>query len=110
MSISLAGSEFSGGVVTGRLLGLHFAAVVLFLASSGFGFRDRRLATAFACFGCLLALPLYLYFVAPGPICAVFQGTYGVPLLRAFEWDVWAFGAIVIVVGATTASVVASKR
>jgi hypothetical protein len=105
----LEGTEFSEGVLTGRILWLHDMALLLYLASAGLAFVDRRFAGPVALLGCLLSLPLYLYEIAAGPFRALFPGEYSVPLSRSFVWDTRAIGSMALIVGLTVISVVVRR-
>jgi Na+(H+)/acetate symporter ActP len=61
-------------------------------------FVYRRIAAAIAIAASLLCLPLYLYFVAPGPFRWVFRGEYSIPLHANFVWNSQAVVAIVALV------------
>jgi hypothetical protein len=93
-SMPLEGSEFSGGRVTGRLLDLGDIGIALFVLSLLFVLVYRRVAAGVALVACLLCLPLYLYFIVPGPFRQVFKGNYSVPLRGNFVWDSWAFAGM----------------
>lgn len=77
--VGLAGTEFSGGRVTGPLLDLYDIGLLLFVLALLLTFFLRRVAAATCIAASLLCLPLYLYFVAPGPFPRVLGGTYSVP-------------------------------
>jgi hypothetical protein len=83
----LEGTEFSGGRVTGPVLGLFDSGTCLFVLALFLTFVVRRVAAAMALTASLLCLPLYLYFTAPGPFRRVFRGEYSVPLQASFVWD-----------------------
>jgi hypothetical protein len=51
--------------------------------------------------GCLLCLPLYLYFTAPGPFRWVFHGQYSVPAPANFVWNSWTVAGILSLCAAT---------
>ena len=99
----LAGTEFSGGRITGALLDLYDIGSLLFIMALLLTFFLRRIAAAASIVAFLLCLPLYLYFVAPGPFRRVVGGTYSVPLRADFVWDKWA--SLEILVLAIAASV-----
>lgn len=105
----LEGTEFSEGVLTGRILWLHDMALLLYLASAGLAFVDRRFAGPVAFLGCFLSLPLYLYEIAPGPFRALFPGEYSVPLFRSFVWDTRAIGSMAVIIGLTVISAVVRR-
>jgi len=83
----LEGTEFSGGWLTGRLLVMCAVGSLLFVAALILTFFSRRISAGIALTACLLCLPLYLYFTAPGPYRWVFKGEYSVPLQSRFVWD-----------------------
>jgi hypothetical protein len=85
--VGLAGTEFSGGRVTGPLLDLYDIGLLLFVLALLLTFFLRRVAAATCIAASLLCLPLYLYFVAPGPFPRVLGGTYSVPRRSDFVWD-----------------------
>lgn len=90
----IAASEFSGGRVTGPLFAMAEGGSFLFLPALILTFFYRRIAVGIALMACLLCLPLYLYFIAPGPFRWVFKGVYSVPLRANFLWDNWAVAGI----------------
>jgi hypothetical protein len=90
----LWGTEFEGGAVTGRLLDLKLVGDLLLLLAMPLTFVFRRIAAATILLACLLCLPLYLYFTAPGPFRWVVGGEWSVPLLASFAWDWWSIGGI----------------
>ena len=63
----LEGTEFSGGWLTGPLLDMEETGSLLFVLALLLTFFYRRIAAATTLIACLLCLPLYLYFTAPGP-------------------------------------------
>jgi hypothetical protein len=93
----LEGSEFSGGRITGPLLGIHDLSSFVFLLAFGLTFRYRRAAAAVALVAALLSLPLYLYFIAPGPFRALFPGPWNVLASSSFVWNTAAIAAILLV-------------
>jgi len=97
----LGASEFSGGTVTGPLVTLHEVSGCLFVASGVMAFVYQRVAAGVALVAWLLSLPLYLYFVAPGPFRIVIPGEYQVLAQAAFAWNTLA--VVGIVVGAAAA-------
>ena len=68
-------------------------------------FMYRRIAAAIGIAACLLCLPLYLYFTAPGPFRSVFRGTYSVPLQSSFVWDYGMLGGMLTLAVAVFVSV-----
>jgi len=89
----LDGSEFSGGRVTGRLLTMNFAGLVVFVLALCVVFRHSRAAAVSALVASALCLPLYLYFTVPRLFRRVFPGEYSVPA-QAFGWDLWSIAGI----------------
>src|SRR4051812_29327377 len=77
---SLEGTEFSGGRLTGLLLNMKAIGALLFVLACAIVFFHRRIAAGIAILACLLCLPLYLYFAAPGSFRWLFRGEYSVPL------------------------------
>ena len=82
-SIVLEGTEFSGGTVTGPLLSFEGAAAELFVLGLVLAFLYRRIAAVVTVAACVLCLPVYLQFIAPGPFRWVvrnvgFKGPSGV--------------------------------
>jgi hypothetical protein len=87
---SLAATEFAGGSLTGPILRLQTSGKYLFILATLVTFLYLRIGAAIGIASTLLCLPLYLYFVAPGPFRHVFKGEYSVPLHANFVWDNWA--------------------
>jgi hypothetical protein len=65
------------------------AGSILFVVALLLSFFYRRIAAAIMLLACLLCLPLYLYFLAPGPFRGAFRGDYSVPLQASFVWNNW---------------------
>jgi hypothetical protein len=86
-SFGLGGTEFSGGRLTGPILDSLEIGSLLFVLALVFTFVRPRIAAVLAILASLLCLPLYLYFIAPGPFRRVFRGEYSVPLQANFVWD-----------------------
>src|SRR4029077_13153127 len=96
-SFGLGSTEFSGGHLTGPILGsLEIGSLLLVLALLLTFVRPRN-AAALAIVASLLCLPLYLYFTAPGPFRRVFGREYSVPLQANFVWDRSAISGILAV-------------
>jgi hypothetical protein len=102
---SLEGTEFSGGRVTGPLLDMKDAGSVLFLLALLLTFFYRRIAATATLMACLLCLPLYLYFAAPGLFRWAFRGEYSVPLQASFFWSKWNVMGIVALAIAACAGI-----
>jgi len=83
----LAGAEFSGGRITEILLNMADLAVLLFVIAFLTGLRKTRLSAVISLAASLLALPLYFYFVAPGPFRRIFRREYSAPKPANFVWD-----------------------
>ncbi len=83
----LDGREFSAGKVTGPLLNATEIGILLFLLAFCLTFFYRRAASAIGMTAAILSLPLYLYFVAPGPFRWMFHGEYSVPVAGNFVWS-----------------------
>jgi hypothetical protein len=96
---SLHGTEFSGAWLTGSLLDMKDVGALLFVLALLLTFFYRRIAAAIALLACLLCLPLYLYFTAPGLFCRLFsKGEWSVPPSANFVWDNWAITGIIVLV------------
>lgn len=100
----LSRSEFSGGRTTSWLLNLCDAGCLVFVAALLLTFAYRRIAAAVAIIASCSCLPLYLYFVAPGPFRRIFWGEYSVPLRANFLWDSWAIESLLALTLATCVS------
>jgi hypothetical protein len=103
-------SEFGGGRITGPLLSIHDLSGFVFLVAIGLTFRYRRAAAAVALVAALLSLPLYLYFVAPGPFRWLFPGPSKVWAPTSFVWNRSAIAAILLVIIAAGISVRTVRR
>jgi hypothetical protein len=62
---ALAGTEFSGGWLTGPLLSTAEMGAILFLLAFGVAFAHSRVAAGIGLAASLLCLPLYLYLIDP---------------------------------------------
>ncbi len=96
----LDGSEFVGGRITGPVLDLADAGLLLFGLSLLLLFWFPRVSAAIAIVASVLVSPLFLYFVAPGPFHRMFKGEWSVPLSSNFVWNTWAVLGIFAVVAA----------
>ena len=90
----IGASEFIGGRVTGPLFTMAESGSFLFMPALILTFFYPRIAAGIALIASLLYLPLYLYFIAPGPFRWVFKGEYKVPLQGSFVWNNWAIAGI----------------
>jgi hypothetical protein len=96
-SFGLAGTEFSGGRVTGPILDSLEIGSLLFVLALILTFVRPRIAAALAIGASLLCLPLYLFFTAPGVSRRIFGGEYSVPLQANFVWDRSAIAGVLAV-------------
>lgn len=83
----LEGSEFSGGRITGPLLAVSAWGIVLLAAGFVLTFFLPQIGAMVILISGLMSLPLFLYFLAPGPFRWVFRGGYSVPATGLFVWD-----------------------
>jgi hypothetical protein len=90
------GSEFAGGRITGPVLDLGDAGLLLFGLSLLLLFWFPRASAAIAAVASLVVSPLLLYIVARGPFRRVFRGEWSVPL----NSNPWAIFGIVAVLAA----------
>jgi hypothetical protein len=99
----LAGTEFSGGWLTGPLLSMADMGAVLFLLTFGVTFTHPRVAAVLGLVSSLLCLPLYLYLTAPVPFNKVFGlgHEFKVQPSGGFHWDRWAIMGV-LTLAATT--------
>jgi hypothetical protein len=94
-------SEFSGGLLTGKLFTMADLGSLLFLVALLLTIFFPRVAAAIALAATLLCLPFYLYILMPGPYLQIFKGEYSVPLQRPFVWNNWAIvGVLSFVIAA----------
>jgi hypothetical protein len=103
-TLDLEGTEFSGGRITGPLLHMQDFGILLFLLAALLTFPFRRVASAIAFLACLLCVPLYLSFTAPGPFRWLVRGEWKTPLSSNFVWEWWSVGAIAAVIFAVFTS------
>jgi hypothetical protein len=83
-----AGTEASGGWLTGPIEDLYDLGFLLFVLALLAPFFYRRVAAALVLAASLLCLPLYLYFIAPGFFRHVFRNAeYEEPLRASFVWS-----------------------
>ena len=60
-------------------------------------FFYRRIAAAVCLIACLLGLPPYLYFIAPGAFRPFFYGAeWSTPRRTTFVWDSWTITGIIV--------------
>jgi hypothetical protein len=101
----LWGTEFSGGSVTGRLLDLKLVGDLLLLLAIPLTFVLRRTAAVVTLMACLLCMPLYFYFTAPGPFRRLVGGEWKSPLWANWNWDWWTIAGVTTVLFAVLACV-----
>jgi hypothetical protein len=77
-----------GGWVTGPILDISQIGTLLFIPLP-MTFVSRRISGAVTVLASLLCLPLYLYFMVPGPFRWVFRGQYKVHLQANVVWEKW---------------------
>jgi hypothetical protein len=102
---AVGGSEFVAGRITGPLLNLSEAGLLLFGLSLLLLFFFPRFSAAIAIPASLLVSPLFLYFLAPGPFRRMFRGEWSVPLNSSFAWNMWAAFGIAAALAALIVSV-----
>ena len=95
VSLSVEGTEFSGGSVTGRLLSLQGYSLWVFLLATLATFLFPRAAPGIGLCAVATSLPLYLFLVTPGAFRALFRGEWKVPTDAFFTWNASAVAAIV---------------
>jgi hypothetical protein len=83
--------------MTGPLLDMTEIGAILFLIALLTTLLFRRIAAATGLIAAVLCLPLFLYFIAPGPYRWLFGGEYSVPMSADFVWDTWAVTGILVV-------------
>jgi len=83
----LEGTEFGGGRITGPLLQIANFSVLLFFLGLVLSLLRNRFTAAVTLAATLFALPVFLYFVCPGPFRQAFKGNYSVPAPANFVWD-----------------------
>jgi hypothetical protein len=99
------GSEFAGGRITGPVLDLGDAGLLLFGLSLLLLFWYPRVSAAIATVASLVISPLLLYIVVPGTFRRMFRGEWSIPLNSNFAWNPWAIFGIVAVSAALFVSV-----
>ena len=97
----IGASEFIGGRVTGSLFTMADIGSFLFIPALILTFFYRQIPAGIALMAALLCLPLYLYFIAPGPFRWAFKGEYSVPLRANFVWNNWAIAGIISLIVVT---------
>jgi hypothetical protein len=89
------GTELSGGRITGVLLNMADVAILLFVIALAASFLKSRLSGVPTLAASLLALPLYAYFIFPGPFRRILPGEYSVPATANFVWDASSLAGII---------------
>jgi hypothetical protein len=85
----LGPSEFSGGLLTGRLFWIADKAWFLLLLAILLTFVFRRAAAWLSLAASLLCWPLYLYLMFPGPVRRVTGGEFSIQPAANFILDIW---------------------
>lgn len=93
---ALSGSEFSGGRITGRILAIFDSGILLFVVALIATRFYPRISAVIGVAASLLCVPLYFYFLAPGPFRWIFNGEYSVPLRMNFVWGKWALVGVLV--------------
>ena len=106
----LGPTEFIGGTVMGPVFTLHELSGDLFPLAAIAAFFYRRVAAAMALVACVLAPPLYINFLAPGPFRTLFPGEYSVPLTRSYVWDPWSLAGLAVIATTTLLSLRAFRQ
>ena len=91
-------SEFSGGRVTGWLLSIHDLSMWLFVMAAVMTLFAPRTAAAIGLLAVIGALPLYVFFVAPGVFHALFRGEWKIHPTGFFQWDMGAGAALAVLI------------
>ncbi len=99
------GTEFIGGSVTGPILTMSEFAIIIFVAGIVLVFPFPRVASVIGLLASLLTVPFLLYFIAPGPVRAVFRGEYSVPIQSNFVWSRWSLEPAIAILIVITISV-----
>ena len=92
----LAGTEFSGGWLTGPLLAMAYHSMILFVIALVLTFFFPRIAAGLGIVSALLCVPLYCFFIAPVPFAQVFARghEFSVQPERGFHWHAWPVTAL----------------
>ena len=92
----VAGTEFSGGWLTGPLLSMAYHAMILFVLALVLTFFFPRIAAGMGIVSALLGLPLYGFFLAPVPFAQVFARghEFSVQPEPGFHWQAWPVTAL----------------
>jgi hypothetical protein len=107
---SLESTEFAGGIVTGPLLHITYAGLLLFTASLLSVLWLGRFSAIAGLLASLLSLPLALLFLAPGPFRHVVGGIWSVPLQSSFVLNEWTVGWFVVLLLTATICVKNLRR
>lgn len=90
-TFDLAGTEFSGGWLTGPLLSMASIGLLLFVLAFAVTFLCPRVAAAVGVAASLLALPIHFYFIAKLPFAEIFAPGHEFMLqpIAGFHWEKW---------------------
>lgn len=102
---TLEGTEFSGGQVTGLLLKLYNVGTILFIVAFLTAFFLRRISAITSLVASLLCLPIYLYFVVPGPFRWAVKGEYSVAVRPNLVWNNWGVAGLAVLAMAVFAGI-----
>jgi hypothetical protein len=97
----LGPTEFRGGTVTRPMWILSTLALDLYALAAFLAFFYPPFAAGIALLAVVVALPIYLLFLFPGPFQRMFSGAWPVMATSTFDLDLWALAGI-----ATIAAVV----
>jgi hypothetical protein len=100
-STRIESSEFSGGVVTGRLLMLHNAGLWLFVSALLVTLFSLRLGAALGLAAAALSAPLFLYLVIPGLFRKLAGGDSSAPISQYWAgWNGLSIGGLFLITAA----------
>jgi hypothetical protein len=90
----LGPTEFSGGSVTGPMWRLQELASGLFPLAAITAFFYPPIAAGIALLAGVIAWPIYLLFLFPRPIRALFRGEWSTHATETFHLDPWSLAGI----------------
>jgi hypothetical protein len=94
----LGGSDFIGGRVTGPIFQMADVGSLLLIIAMLLPFIIPRIAATICLAAATLCLPIYLYFLMPGPYRWIFRGEYHTPIYAPLRWNNWAVLGVVSLV------------